>query len=256
MYVMDLEVGLNLNKMHLMVILITVIFSILLFFIFFVLMSYLCIKMFQVSFHYNNIFFQNYNKKSQQIVDKYGKCIIKNVYISRQPFGHLLTFLLNILTVFQYQKITHDSSSNIPYHIAFIIELECGPETGTKLILLEKNYCINICDNFTIYNKYDLKKLKGGIRNMRFEELLDNTIKSMGADKFFNWEIYDNNCQQFSKHLLSSLGLCTKKNMDYIRRDKLLKLYKPNDISLHIFNCVFFFVNFFEKYILDNNIFN
>ena len=85
---------------------------------------------------------------------------------------------------------------------------------------------------------------------------MSKTQKRIGNNRYFNWNIYKNNCQEFTKEILITLNKNFKKYDKFIFSDKFIqKYYLPSDFTLHIINCVFIIINFIEKYIYDNNFF-
>ena len=233
---------------------ITIILLFVICFVVFVICSYFVLKFLKKSIEYNNVFFYQYNKKCQGIIDKYGDCKINKIYLVRQPFGKLLNLFCNILTLFNYNKYISESEDNSPYHQSLIFEIK--NENTIKFLLLEKNNCINICETFLINKTYDFKKVPISKKNITLNKILKVTQKRIGNYKFFNWNIYKNNCQQFTKEILITLNSYTKEYKDFIVKDKIIKeRYNPSDFTLHLVNCFLIIMNFTEKYVLDNNIF-
>jgi len=223
-------------------------------FICFIICSYFVLKFLKISFEYNNIFFYQYNKKCQKMLEEYGNCKINKIYLIRQPFGKLVNLVFNILTLFDYSKYLSESPDNYPYHPALIFEIK--KDDNIKFLLVEKNNCINICDSFLINKSYDLKHVSIGKKRFTLKKILKITQKRIGNYKFFNWNIYKNNCQEFTKEILITLDKNNKKYDNFIFSDKIIKkYYSPSDFSLHTINCLFIIMNFIEKYMLDNNIF-
>jgi hypothetical protein len=233
---------------------ITAILLFIIFFIMFVICSYFVLNFLKISIEYNNVFFYQYNKKCQKIINEYGNCKINKIYLVRQPFGKLVNLVFNILTLFNYNKYLSESEDNYPYHPALIFEIK--KDNKIKFLLLEKNNCINICETFLINKSYDFKKVSISKNNFTLNKILKVTQKRIGNHKFFNWNIYKNNCQEFTKEILTTLNVCNKEYKDFILKDKIIKEhYEPSDFTLHIVNCLFIIINFTEKYVLDNNIF-
>jgi hypothetical protein len=221
----------------------------------FIVISYFILKFLKLSIDDNNILFYQYNKKIKKILDLYGNCKITKVYLIRQPFSKIITFLLNIFTLYNYEKLINESHENFPYHslIIFEIKLDNGMK---KMLLLEKNNCINISDNFFINNTQEIKQLKLKNKDLTINSILNKTQARLGNKRYFNWNIYKNNCQEFTKEILKTIGKYNKINKNFIFRDKLINVIIPSDFTLHIVNCVCVFYNIIEKYIYDNNIFN
>lgn len=235
-----------------------VIFFILLLFvsiILFIIISYVIIKFLKVSMDNTNIFFYQYNKKSQKILDLYGDHKIRKMYLLRQPFSKFITFVLNILTFYNYDSLIKESQDNFPYHTGIVFEIELTNGLN-KLLLLEKNNCINITDNFLINSQQEIKELHLKKKKYTINEILCKTQDRLGNEKYFNWHLYKNNCQEYTKEILKTIGKYTLENKEYIFRDKLMNIIIPSDFTLHIGNCLFILYNIVEKYIYDNDMFS
>lgn len=220
-----------------------------------IVVSYFFVRFLKYSIDDSGIFFYRYNKKCQKILEEYGDCKINNVYLVRQPFGKFINFIFNILTLFKYSKYLSESVDNYPYHPALIFEIT--QNDNIKFLLVEKNNCINICETFLINKIYDLKKVSFKKNKFTLNKILKTTQKRIGNNKFFNWNLSKNNCQEFTKEILITLNKNMEKYEDFIFSDKIIKKYftEPSDFTLHIINCLFIIINFIEKYLLDNNIF-
>lgn len=221
----------------------------------FIFISFFILKFLKLSLDNNNILFYQYNKKSKKLLDLYGDYKLTNIYLIRQPFSKFITFLLNVLTLYNYEKLINESQDNFPYHslIVFEIKLKNGMR---KMLLLEKNNCINISENFFINNTQEIKQLKINKKKLTINGILNETQNRLGNEKYFNWHLYKNNCQEFTKEILKTIGTYNKINKEFIFRDKLFKIIIPSEFTLHIGNCFCVFYNIVEKYIYDNNIFN
>lgn len=245
---------LNYNMCFSKPVILTIILCILSCFIFVVICSFYVLRALQISFDYNNIFFYQYNKKCKKIIDEYGDYKINRVYLIRQPFGKFVTLVFNILTLFNYNKYLLESADNFPYHPALIFEIQCGD--NNRLLLVEKNNCINVCETFLINKTNDIKCINLTNKKYTIKGVLETTQKRIGDTKFFNWNIYKNNCQEFTKEILITLRKYNDKYKDFIFRDKIKDKITPSDFTIHLFNCLLIIVNFVEKYVYDSSIFN
>jgi len=223
--------------------------------ILFIIVSYFVLKFLKLSIDNNNILFYQYNKKSQKILDLYGDCKITKIYLIRQPFSKFITFLLNIFTFYNYKKLINESQDNFPYHslIVFEVKLKNGFK---KMLLLEKNNCINISENFFINNSQEIKQLRLKNKHYTINSILNKTQTRLGNEKYFNWHLYKNNCQEFTKEILKTVRNYNTTNKEFIFRDKLFKIIIPSEFTLHIGNCLCVFYNILEKYIYDSNVLN
>ena len=218
----------------------------------FIVCSYIVLKMLKLGIDNNNILFYQYNKKSKKILDLYGDYELTKIYLVRHPFSKLITLLLNIFTLYNYEKLINESQDNFPYHSLLVFEIKLA-NGMKKMLLLEKNNCINVCENFFINNSQEIKELKLKKHKHTINSILNSTQKRLGNEKYFNWNLYKNNCQEFTKEILKTIGKYNNKNKKFIFRDKLFKLIIPSEFTLHIGNCLCVFYNIFEKYIYDSN---
>ena len=244
--------GLNINKKHYLKIIILVsIFFLFVSLILFVLLSYLILKFFKMTLDDNNILFYQYSKKCQKLLDFYGEYEIKKIYLVREPFSPLITFLLNVITFYKYNKLITESQDNFPYHSSIIFEIELQNKMK-KLLLLEKNNSINLRENFLINNSQQIKTLPLKNKKYTINSILNTTQKRLGNKKFFNWHVYKNNCQEFIKEILVTINKFSKYNKNYILSNNILKFLIPSEFTVHIINCSCVLNNILEKYFFDS----
>ena len=218
-------------------------------FIIFVVCSYLIFKMLKSTVDINSILFYDYNKKTKRILNAYGDNIITNIYLIRQPISVLITFVLNICTFYNYNKLITEMKHYIPYHTLIMFEIK-QQNNMKKLLLLEKNNSITMNDNFNIHKFQEIKHIKIK-KKYTLNSILKTTQDRIGVNNFFNWNLCDNNCQKFTKEFLVTLNKYNKDTHDYIFSDKLISIIKPTEFALHTLNCICNVYNICEKYIYD-----
>jgi hypothetical protein len=214
----------------------------------------LALKWFKRNIEDSNIFFYKYNNKSERILDLFGDYKLTKVYLIRQPLSNIISFTLNLVTFFQYEKLIAESKDNFPYHTLLVFEVLL-PNKTKKMILLEKNNCINLSDNFLVHSTQETIVFNIKKKDLTLNHILQKTCDRIGNERFFNWNLYKNNCQEFTKEILDSIGIYTNKSKEFIFRDKMFKLIVPSEITLHIGNCFCVIYNIIQKYIYDNDLF-
>ena len=211
-----------------------------------VVVCYFVLKFLKLSIDDNNIFFYKYNKKCQKILNDYGDCKINNLYLVRQPIGKSIQFIFNLLTLFNYKS---ESPEKYSCHPSLLFELKKGKHI--KFIVVEKNNCVNIADSFIMSKLHEIKKIKPS-KSYTLNAILQETQSRVGNHTFFNWNLFKNNCQEFTKEILITLHQHTPEYNTFIVRDKLIKYFEPSELNMHVVNCVFIIINFIEKYVFDN----
>jgi hypothetical protein len=234
----------------LFVIIICIIGCIITAFIFCMICSYFIYKYLHVNINDNYIYFYDYNDKIKALLEKYGDHSINKMYLIREPISKIIYNFIKVITFYR-------CNYSFPYHTALMCEINM-PNNIKKYIFLEKNNCININENYNINEKQSIKCIKLCIKKRKqrdatevkitLNDILEQTRKRIGDEKFFNWHIYKNNCQLFTKEILITLNKFNKKYKKYIFQDKLLKNMFFPEITIHIFNCFINSYNIIQKY--------
>lgn len=244
---------LNLNIHIIKQIFVYFVFILVISFIVFLVISYYMIKFFDLDLYYYNILFYDYTNKSKRLLDLYGNCKINKIYLTREPFGKLITFILNMITLYNYDKIIKNEKM-MPYHYGIIFEIVL-PNGQEKLLLIEKNNSINICENFMIKNRQELKKVNVSKYNYTIKEILEITKKRIGTKRFFNWSVYKNNCRIFTKEILKSFKKHNKiiKTLTFSDEsfNNLVKAFVPTIFTKHVINSIVNIFNVVENYLYD-----
>jgi hypothetical protein len=246
----------------LFIIIICIIGCIITAFIFCMICSYFIYKYLRININDNYVYFYDYNYKIKALLEKYGDHAINKMYLIREPISNIIYNFIKVITFYR-------CNYSFPYHTALMCEINM-PNNIKKYIFLEKNNCININENYNINEKQNIKRINLCIKksnqgqgqeteeasnNMKnknpitLNHILEQTRERIGDEKFFNWHIYKNNCQLFTKEILITLNKFNKRNKEYIFQDKLLKNMFFPEITIHIFNCFINSYNIIQKYL-------
>ena len=218
--------------------------------ILFIIISYFSIKLLKCSIDNNNLFFyQKYSQKCKKLINIYGNWQITKVFLVREPIGYLNKLFFNLITLFNYSKLINKSKKYIAYHTSFIIQIKNTKNGKIKILSLDKKSSINISDTFIIKKSYKIKSIS--LNNIyTLHNILEITQKRLGNRTFFNWSYHTNNCQDFSKQILLTLGVYNSEIYDkFIFRNKIKKLYNPSCFASHILKCCIIFLTFLQKYV-------
>lgn len=143
----------------------------------------------------------NYDKKIQSIT------------INRTPIkvlGALETFL-ELVSLGRWSQIKKDFAYDSLFHLYILVVLEDG-----KSLLIEKNHVIKVA--------YSDDKGKDQMnvpinKEITLRELMVNTQKRMGLERFLKYNAFSNNCQVFVKSILEANGLLTSEMDKFIMQD-------------------------------------
>lgn len=211
-------------------------------FLFLVIISYFILKSINIS----HVLFYDYNKKTKNMLSIYGDDNITKIYLVKQPVGNMVKIFFNLATFYKYTQFIDEA---MPCHTLFIVEIK--KNNIKKLLMIEKNNSINISDNFYVSNCQDIKDIHIK-KKYTLNSILTYTKDRIGIKQFFNWSLYANNCQEFTKECLVTINKYNKTTHNFMFNDNISKIIQPTEFSLNVVISLFNVYNIFEKYVYDN----
>lgn len=192
----------------------------------------------------NRLYYDSYKSGSTRILKKYGDLPVKRAYLVRSNINSFLSVLFDVITwrsyssqLQKYRENTNDHSF-FPNHTSMMVEVELENKTR-KMIVIEKTNGVKVTLNF---QKYELQEmLKINLKKDKIftiNELLDNTKERIGTKHFFNWNLYNNNCQQFISEILISMGKTNSKYNEFNSQQIPLEAIKFSDPVMYILNII------------------
>ena len=155
----------------------------------------------------------DYPPNVRDIIATHGDVPIMSIRIGRTPLGPIETGA-NILTFGEFKKRLVLTPYDELYHL--FIEVRLSP---TSVITIEKNQVINMAINQTApTNTTFLMIDKPMPSNLTIKLMMENTRVNM-ADKFFPYDVRDNNCQDFIIAILSSNNLSSQESTTFVKQD-------------------------------------
>lgn len=228
------------------IILLSVFIFVLICFLLFIL--WLCISFFVLRcFKKNiedNLYHDQFNQSSLQLLERYGNVPIKNIYLVKKEVQYPTLFLLDAITLFKYhtfiQSQRKQKTVSYPYHVFILLELKL-PNKQKKFIMIEKNNCINISTTIHLHDNQDMIQLKSPKKKLTISTLLHDIQEKVGTHTFFNWHIYKNNCQTFTKQFFDCLDIdehIYHSFINTIHGTSFAKHIELSDFNLHTINCI------------------
>jgi hypothetical protein len=174
----------------------------------------------------------DYDEITKQYLLKYGDYKIQKTYLITNYLSYYSVTLLNYVSFFKYSKLTQSLGL---FHTKLLLIV--SKENETKLLIVHKSPNIILTDNFHIKPTCYLQKIPIRSNKYSIQDMLSSLKKKMG-NKYFNWNVADNNCQDFSKEIIHILK---KKNdkKKYIEDNiiqKILNEYNYTIYDVYIMN--------------------
>ena len=200
-------------------------------------------KWFKVSINNYNFYLNHYNIECESTLKKYGNVPIKRIYLVRHPITKFMERVLNLVTFNKFKqeieryKNKNNIGSFLPYHTMLYFELKIA-KNKSKFLMVDKNNCIRISEKVKILNNYEMRDIYIKKYKYTLNEVLEKTKNRIGNNKFFNWEIYRNNCQILIKEILITLNKFNKSNRKFMYQNQFANELEKNgmvsEFSLHI----------------------
>ena len=192
----------------------------------------------------DNLYHDQFNQSSLHVIEQYGNMPIKNIYLVKKEVQYPTLFLLDAITLFKYhtyiQSQRKQKISSYPYHVCILLEIHL-PNKHIKYIMIEKNNCINISTNIKLHDNQHMIKLKSPKKHLTISKILHDIQDTIGIYTFFNWHIFKNNCQTFTKHFFDCLDIeddIYHSFINNIHGSSFINNIKLSDFNLHTINCI------------------
>lgn len=184
----------------------------------FILISFYLFKYLQIKV-FDKWYLNDYSRNNKKLLSEFGDWNIKYIYLVKEPISKFSYTLMNIISLNSFSNAIYKyNDDNTPNHIFLILELNKGKER--KTCILEKNTRLNIGFNYMVTDKQNKLRIKPSKKISLFE-LLEITKKRVGSKEFFNFEIYENNCQKLAIEILLTINKYNKQTKKFLYKEVL-----------------------------------
>lgn len=168
-------------------------------------------------------FRKEYTNKTRNNLNKFKNAQIFKMTLVRKPVNSTLINVLNVLSFGLFKKMMKSHSFDEMFHLSLVVTFRSGIN-----LLIEKQAEINIDSDF----EKELTELSEVLpmesyqaNSLTLGQLMENTRKFMGDRKYFDYDAFNNNCQNFILSILNANNLNRPKYQDFIYQD-IRELYK------------------------------
>lgn len=172
----------------------------------------------------NRIFFpaNKLSAPSQRVFNENKDAIITSITINRVPINSMVNKAINFLSLGAFDRVKRELGYDDMFHLSAILRTNKGD------ILIEKNERIKI--SRSLPSTGEQVQVSG--TNKSFEEFLEKGRKAMGDHYFFQYNAFENNCQDFLIGLLRANGILTSEASTFIKQDAVALMKKmPSYLS-------------------------
>lgn len=154
-------------------------------------------------------------KKAVKFLRTRGDFVITDIKIRRDPIMSIINKLLNIISLGKFDKEKKRLGFDDLFHLSLVITL-----SDSSQYVIEKNQTINIGGTVPKEtDKTELYPVSLDGRRITVNQLIENTIKNVGEDRFLNYDAFSTNCQRFILDILESNNLSDQYAKAFIYQD-------------------------------------
>jgi hypothetical protein len=149
------------------------------------------------------------------LIAKFGPNIIRSISIRRAPVVPMVEKFLNVISLGKYEKGKAEMAYDKMFHLSMVITFTSG-----QRILLEKNERINISTSFSDTKDTEYKPVNNYSANsLTMNTLLKATEDYMGTFKFYQYNAFENNCQDFILGILKANRINSPEVEAFVKQD-------------------------------------
>lgn len=147
---------------------------------------------------------------SQRVFDKYKDAVIQSITVNRAPIYSIVDRALNLMSLGRWDKAKRQLGYDQMFHLSMVLHTNKGN------ITIEKNERVNIEARGP---KEGEKVSIANVPNITLDAFLEKARKSMGDHRFFQYNAFENNCQDFLVGILSANGILDSGTRAFIKQD-------------------------------------
>ncbi len=148
---------------------------------------------------------RDYTPSARQTIAQFGNGRIVGMSLRRAPIQGYLNKFLNLLTAGAWARAKAEAKYDNLYHLSLVAMVEM-PGQAVVPILIEKNQVINISPTIRMQPGTQFMNVEFEPGTFTLAEFLANGQQAMG-DKYFLYDGFYNNCQDFLLGLLRANGI-------------------------------------------------
>ena len=158
----------------------------------------------------------SFSNMSKKTLNKYGKCPIKQIFITRRPLNKNIDRALNLISLGKWNKYnTFDEL----FHLAIVFQVDCNGKN--TFIKAEKSSTTDITAELNFYPDTEIKNIEAyKPYSKNVNDFIYNTLERIGKQDFFEYDPFKKNCQFFIRDLLLTQDLYNNNNInDFLFQD-------------------------------------
>ena len=155
--------------------------------------------------------FEKFPENAKKFLIKYQDSNVSNFVIRKNPIQSGVEKFLNFLSAGKYEEVKKNLAYDQMYHLRLDFEIE------GRNYMTEKT--ANVQFRNAVTNEDDVVMKVPNNKEIKLLDFVNNTIKSMSESSYFDYDAFNNNCQNYIMSCLSSNGLLNSELKAFIYQD-------------------------------------
>jgi len=155
--------------------------------------------------------FEQFPENAKKFLIKYQDSYVSDFVIRKNPIQSGVEKFLNFLSGGKYEEVKKTLAYDTMYHLRLDFEID------GRNYMTEKTANIQFRNALT--NEDDVVMKVPNNKQIKLLDFVNNTIKSMGEKNYFDYDAFNNNCQNYIMSCLSSNGLLNSELKGFIYQD-------------------------------------
>jgi len=167
----------------------------------------------------------------KQLLETHGERRIAAVNVVREPIKGIYRWLINVATGGRFEEAVQKAGHDQLWHLGVVIRLDNG-----LAFTLEKNQKVTVSPSkaYGRESQYRPVRVPAGLT---LAALITNALRAAGRERFFVYDAFSTNCQQFIATILNANGMMTPELRRFVYQD-VAAIAKDLGWWPHIFQAV------------------
>jgi hypothetical protein len=163
---------------------------------------------------------RNFSPPIRKLLHQYGNLPIQAMIIRRDPIGSLINGAINAITLGAFDPAKKANNFDKLFHLSMEVYLNPKEMEKSLRIIVEKNEVINITPTERKREKLSeqMRVNMNSAKSNTLNSILDQAKTAMG-DRFFLYDGFKNNCQDFIWNVVQANGQMTPELDKFIKQD-------------------------------------
>jgi hypothetical protein len=157
-----------------------------------------------------------FSPSARKVIEKYGAWVIDVLVIRRVPIQSALHTAFQLITLGRWNSALAEENKDKLFHLGVMVSVK--KDNQQQYIIIEKNEVVNVAPTSPSIQGQEI--MNGNVPpNTTLGEFLEKGISSVGDVRFFKYDPFTNNCQDFVATLLSANGVYSDQARDFTKQN-------------------------------------